>query len=482
MKKIVLMSIVFSLFNTSLLFAQWESDIRLTIDDSSSYFSCVAAGSDSLVHVIWMDDRDGNAEIYYKRSDDLGITWSTDTRLTSDTAISNEPFVCSSDSLVHVVWQDFRHGNVEVFYKRSLDGGVTWEQDVRLTDNSARSLRPKITAAGSMVHVVWCDERDGNFEIYHKRSTDKGATWEQDTRLTDDPGYSGGSMIAVANSIVHVVWADNRFGNWDIFYKRSTDSGLNWEQDRYLTNDPTHAFSPCVSVSGSSVHVVWSDSRDGGGSGVTDIYYRRSDDEGVNWGNEERITFDMNDSNIPSVYASNLLVHVIWWDDRDHGMPSGEVYYKRSTDSGISWSNDTRLTTSVGYTNGPRFSVFGPTIHVVWNDGRDGNWEVYYKRNPTGNTSVKEEQFREIEKKKHFLRPSIFKDRIVLELSGMLPGFLKILICNVYGATVFEKDLACNSRTITIEDKALKRLAPGVYFLTVVSGERTLVTEKLVKQ
>jgi hypothetical protein len=26
-------------------------------------------------------------------------------------------------------------------------------------------------------------------------------------------------------------------------------------------------------------------------------------------------------------------------------------------------------------------------VHVVWQDNRDGNYEIYYKRNPTGNTT-----------------------------------------------------------------------------------------------
>jgi hypothetical protein len=52
------------------LFAQWESDQRLTFDDSVSCVStnwCVAASGET-VHVVWKDQRDGNSEIYYKRN------------------------------------------------------------------------------------------------------------------------------------------------------------------------------------------------------------------------------------------------------------------------------------------------------------------------------------------------------------------------------------------------------------------------------
>ena len=47
-----------------------------------------------------------------------------------------------------------------------------------------------IAAAGNVVHVVWTDERDGNWEVYYKRSTDGGLHWDPDYRITDDPAQS----------------------------------------------------------------------------------------------------------------------------------------------------------------------------------------------------------------------------------------------------------------------------------------------------
>ena len=45
-----------------------------------------------------------------------------------------------------------------------------WQPDNRLTNNSAPSEYPTITASGLVLHVTWRDERDGNAEIYYKRS------------------------------------------------------------------------------------------------------------------------------------------------------------------------------------------------------------------------------------------------------------------------------------------------------------------------
>src|SRR5262245_52632767 len=59
--------------------AQWQPDMRLTFDPafSSTTFGnarSIASGGNAL-HVVLFDDRDGNQEIYFKRSIDGGTSW-----------------------------------------------------------------------------------------------------------------------------------------------------------------------------------------------------------------------------------------------------------------------------------------------------------------------------------------------------------------------------------------------------------------------
>jgi hypothetical protein len=127
---------------------------------------------------------------------------------------------------VHVAWQDERDGNLEIYYKRSTDGGVSWGTDTRLTNNSARSWDPSLAVSGPVVHLIWADERNGNLEIYYKRSTDGGVSWGTDTRLTNNFADSWHPSVAVSGSVVHVIWEDSRDGNWEIYYKRDPTGNL----------------------------------------------------------------------------------------------------------------------------------------------------------------------------------------------------------------------------------------------------------------
>lgn len=379
MRLLTLFSIV--LLFTEVVEAQWQPDVRLTNDpgnSAASPFRGVAANGE-FVHVIWDDNRNGNSEIYYKRSIDGGINWGADTRLTVNVAASTFPSITVSGSMVHVVWTDARDGNNEIYYKSSLDGGLTWGADMRLTNNTAISILATVAVSGSFVHVVWRDSRTGNQEIFYKNSSDGGITWGADMQLTNNIAASSAASVAVSGQVVHVIWQDSRDGNTEIYYKGSADAGTTWGSDTRLTNDIGSSSSASVSVSANAVHIFWNDNRDGN----LEIYYKRSTDGGLNWGTDTRLTNDPAQSVSPSSAVSGGIVQLVWRDHRD-GNP--KVYYKRSTDGGTNWSADTRITVDPAGSLAASIAVSGSRVHVVWQDIRNTNFEIYYKQQSTGNS------------------------------------------------------------------------------------------------
>lgn len=219
--------IILPFFISFSLYAEWGPDTRLTFADSSSWTAfnngrALAVGPLNTIHVVWCDNRDGNWEIYYKRSTDVGISWSSDLRLTNNlNQASQFASICVSGPYVHIIWQRYLNDHYEIYYKRSSDSGVTWSTDIRLTDDWSISTDPSIFVLGAKVHVVWFDERDGNWEVYYKYSTNYGNDWSVDTCLTDKPDDSYYPFIVTSDTIIHVVWQDYRDGNDEIYYKRN---------------------------------------------------------------------------------------------------------------------------------------------------------------------------------------------------------------------------------------------------------------------
>ena len=160
--------------------------------------------------------------------------WQPDLRLTNASGNSlashnNTYGIAVNGNIVHVVWYDERDGNSEIYYKRSTVNGMAWETDMRLTSNSANSFFPSISSFGSYLFVVWCDYRDGNGEVYFKVSQDAGSTWSADTRLTNSSGSSTYPCILSKGQEVHLVWEDWRhtssFTQPEIYYQYSSNAG-----------------------------------------------------------------------------------------------------------------------------------------------------------------------------------------------------------------------------------------------------------------
>ena len=125
---------------------------------------------------------------------------------------------------------------------------------------------------------------------------------------------------------LHIVWSDDRNGiNREIYYKHSSNNGNTWSDDERLTNAVLDSYAPSIDVDGNTIHIAWSDSRDG----VREIYYKQSADNGTTWTTGERLTYNIRNASSPKIAANGDNIHIIWVDDRDL---NEEIYYIQSTE------------------------------------------------------------------------------------------------------------------------------------------------------
>ena len=305
-------------------------------------------------------------------------TWSAVTRMTWNSGDSRMPSIAvRSSSNIHISWWDYSPGNAEIFYKGSTDGGTTWSAPARLTWNTGASREPVIALdSGSGVHLVWWDDSPGNWEIYYKRSTNNGAVWSGLTRLTwnMDASYYA-SIAADSSGGVYVVWTDNISGGPNICFKRSTNGGAAWSGITRLSWTTGLSYNPQVAADSSgSVHVVWYDNVTGNG----EIYYKRSTDGGNSWSGLTRLTWNAGWSSNPSIAAGTSgKVHIVWWDESPGNY---EIFYKNSSDNGSSWSGIKRLTWNAWMSDFPSIAAdLGGNVHIVWEDNPSGDYDIFYR-------------------------------------------------------------------------------------------------------
>jgi len=260
-----------------------------------------------------------------------------------------------------------------------------WTLERQLTWTPGFSEDPDIAvdASGSL-HVVWRDDTPGNFEIYYKKSTNGGITWTLGKRLSFTPGYSGKPDIAVDGWLnLHVVWPDDTPGNYEIYYRRSTDGGITWTPARSITVNSGDSWQPAIAVDSSrNPHLVWRDDTDGN----SEIYYKKSKDGGATWTSRRRLTWTSGYSGLPDMAVdSSGYLHAVWMD---YAAGNVEIYYRKSTDGGVTWALSRRLTHNSGYSVFPAIAVDSSgNPYVLWEDDTPGNYDIFYRKSPDGGFS-----------------------------------------------------------------------------------------------
>ncbi|HEX2117895.1 MAG TPA: sialidase family protein [Acidimicrobiales bacterium] len=187
--------------------------------------------------------------------------------------------------------------------------------------------------------------------IIASRSTDQGRTWTstvavpfsfeqaQNPRNAWTPG--GGS-----DGTLHIVWEWRHPADLasyaDVGYVRSTDGGRTWSEPRRITDDDYNRLAgkylPMLDVAPNGrLDAVWWDTRDDPGIRSHDVYYAYSEDDGVTWSKNIRVTdqsidrrfgvwgnnFDQNSP--PALESTNAFAMVGWDDTRFSRGPEGEL-------------------------------------------------------------------------------------------------------------------------------------------------------------
>ena len=295
-------------------------------------------------------------------------TLSSINNLSENSGFSSDPRIAVSGNNVYVVWEDFTPRNWDIFFKASNDNGASFAEAVNLSNTAEESGRPQIAVSGSNVYVVWQDFALGNFDILFKASNDNGASFNDAVKLNNnagnlpDPKRSDSPRIVASDNNVYVVWVENG----DIFLRVSTDNGTSFSDAVNLSNNAafTRAFArPQIDVSENNVYIVWVESEN--------IFFRASNDNGDSFGDVVNLSLDSKNStdpkrsDLPDIAVSDSNVYVVWVD---YAFGDYDIFFRASTDKGASFSNAVKLNTVIGLSDLPRIAVSGSNVYVVWDD------------------------------------------------------------------------------------------------------------------
>ncbi|MEO0216854.1 MAG: T9SS type A sorting domain-containing protein [candidate division WOR-3 bacterium] len=226
----------------------WRVDIPLVIaSNSQQYSEVVAAGNN--IHSIWVDNRDGTPRLYYKKSIDDGFNWSNEiaVSLQGEIILNEERNVGITlrGINLYVVYSVETQNGYAVRFCRSTDNGETWGGYQTIANSLPRFPQPAITVNGDnildSIRVVYCDELD----IVYVASGDGGISWHSYDHLNfEDAILLMYPSITTINNRPHIsigancafAYARHLGGHWE-FYGWEMNAGESYHYSRIVGNN-----------------------------------------------------------------------------------------------------------------------------------------------------------------------------------------------------------------------------------------------------
>jgi hypothetical protein len=345
------------------------------------------------VHVLWSDDRNGNNDVFYSVLNESVGVFSPNVKVNDDMGVGSQyaaDIHVDIEGVVHVLTHDKRNSKIlpDVFYASLPLGASGFGKNIMVNDDGPGNAYQAATSldvdlAGN-VHAVWWDSRlgpQGDIDVFYAQKAHDQSSFSSNVRVNEDiQEYQASPFVLVDDNLdIHVIWNDHRVSSgWSIYYANSTDEGQTFNTN-VKVNDVDGSFRMRYPELAFGKHgemiVVWYDERDGNGN----IYISRLEPGESSFSKNERV------NDVPGTVRHTTLsfvsdaygrFHLVWEDNRDG---NADIYYAFITPDGqVSTSSRVNIVTD-GYQISPSISVDPDgNPHFVWLSNASGDYDTIY--------------------------------------------------------------------------------------------------------
>ncbi len=296
--------------------------------------------------------------LVYSVSNDGGTTFGPERYLCVCRGIDgqNDPQVAvARDGTVYAAWLNgFVPG---VVFSRSSDHGRTWTRPKAVMGALEFSDKPilVISPSGRDVYIAF-----NASDSYMVASHDRGATFSDPVRTNRDGRYyfADGGYVAPNGDVTfaEASYTQESTGPVFIHTMQSVDGGRSWrtalvdvvaEQPDCISEDcPSDFLGPTVGVAGSgSRNMVLVYNGALASKQPQRVFVRRSNDGGASWSARSELSDAPRSANsgFPTAVGSTDGDFRAWYMDDRNGPDTWNVWFRRSTDGGRTWSDESRL-------------------------------------------------------------------------------------------------------------------------------------------
>jgi len=358
----------------------WDWTTRVTYMSGFGTNPKMAVDSNNVIHVVWEENFFSGYFLYYKNCTTGGAgIWSAPKKITW-TASSMDPAIAvDSQNTIHVIWEEwYLSYRPSLCYKSSKDGGTTWSPTTRLTWTAATTEDPVIITSGiNDLHIFYIRRTTTiNGDVYYQNRI--SGIWGAPQRLTWTSSEAGNPYTARDSyNQIHVVWQEKAGTDYELFHKKTSDSGSSWSGRIRVTYSASDSQFPCFDfdLTNNYLRLAWVE----GNPGSRSVNFKKMDPIANIFLGLKRLTYAGDCQSVTLVAPITMVIDVVYSCDISGNK---ELYHKSSNDSGANWSAPSRITYNSGSTNDPDMVCSGTPyqLRLIYRDDTPGNYEIYFKR------------------------------------------------------------------------------------------------------
>jgi len=460
----------------------------------------------------------------YAYSYDGGYTW-TNAFQESPYGVWGDP-VMIIDTAGH--YYHFHLSNPEVgswidriVCQKSTDNGLTWNEGTYMGLNGTKAQDKEwavVDRTNNNIYVTWTqfDEYGSSNSldssiIRFSKSTDGGMTWGDAMRINEVAGdcidsdntVEGAVPSVGPNGEIYVSWS----GPVGIVFDKSYDQGESWlDHDIFVTdhiggwNIPIPGISRCngmpvtkCDLSGGpnhgTIYINYADQRNG--TDDTDIWLTKSTDGGETWSESVRVNDDPEGKHQfftwMDIDQTNGYLYFVFYDRRNYSDNNTDVYMAVSRDGGESFINFKVSESpflpneSVFFGDYNNVSAHNNVVRPIWTRLHEGQIRVYTAIVNTDIVGLENEKaYTPFTLEQNY--PNPFSQSTYLAFKLHKPVKISLRVYDVYGrlsATLFENELRKAGKYIEHFNATSYNLSSGVYYFSLISGNKTLKKKML---
>jgi hypothetical protein len=365
----------------------FEDTTNLSNNAEDSVYGQVGSSGEN-IYVVWQESLPGNTarnyEIFFKKSNDSGVSFGDKVRLTNNVGFSEHPQMSSENKSVYVVWADDTNVNKQIYFKKSNDGGNSFGEQLLLSDSKSNAFNQEISSFGNNVYIVWLEKIPyGPYRVMIASSNDGGDSFHKPMVLSEKAMAQTFPKISAIDNYVYVTWnVENQPSvKSGVYFISSSNNGMTFSNVSKLNTEDKDFGEPQVASSGNKVYVIWGGSET---NKVDSVSLTRSDDYGKTFSETKKIVETeygkLNEpSNVEIIADPNNRVFIAWQDITNNSSKD-EIFFASSTDSGESFGDVTNLSNNADISECPSIIAVEGMVFATWEDLTPGNHEVLFSR------------------------------------------------------------------------------------------------------